>query len=309
MIKQIVQMFPRNIGQAIETALQSNSNQLEEIRLRLNREIELNFSNKVVWIPNSCFSEKDCIYVLNQLSEYSLYRLEDELREGYITIKGGHRVGLAGEVTTENGKLKHIQKVTFFNIRIARELPGIFTPYLELIQENKRYCNTLIIGAPQSGKTTLLRDIARLISDGTSNISSSKVGIIDERSEIAACMDGAPQHNIGRRTDVLDACPKVEGMMMMIRSMSPEVLIVDEIGKEADAYALMEAIYAGVTIICTAHGRSIDELKQRPSFKLLFESGVFQRYIVIKKNSRKEFMTRFYNQSESEIPTYGVLRK
>src|SRR5699024_406472 len=147
-------------------------------------------------------------FMINQLSDYSLYRMEDELREGYITIEGGHRVGLAGKVNTLHGNVKAIQHITFLNIRIAKENIGVAKPVIPYIYSNNYY-NTLLIGPPLTGKTTLLRDLTRLISSGWKNVSPRKVGVIDERSEIGASIKGVPQHNLGLRTDVLDACPKV----------------------------------------------------------------------------------------------------
>src|SRR5690625_1648943 len=288
-MEEIIRLLPERVKDIVVQTIAGRWGQLEEIRLRLYKPIELNFHDGLEWIKDVIFIEKDSNYVLNQLSDHSLYRMEDELREGYITVTGGHRVGLAGEVTTENGKIKQIQYITFFNIRIARELHNIASPYIPYLSHHDTYLNTLIIGPPQTGKTTFLRDLARLISDGTTKMLPQKVGIIDERSEIAASKNGIPQHNIGMRTDVMDACPKVAGMMMMIRSMSPDVLIVDEIGKQADVDALMEAVFAGVTIICTVHGSSIEQLEKRPSMQVLFNHKIFHRIIVLAKDSNECF--------------------
>lgn len=289
---EILRLLPEQIKLAVRHHVATKWMQLEEIRLRLNRPVELNYHDHMEWINDEIFSIRDSVYVLNQLSEHSLYRMEDELREGYITISGGHRVGLAGAVTTDQGKLKQLQHITFFNIRIAKEIYNVATPFIDYLHDEKTFYNSLIIGAPQSGKTTLIRDIARIISDGSKKISAKKVGIIDERSEIAAAIDGIPQHNVGMRTDVMDACPKVAGMMMMIRSMSPEVLIVDEIGKEEDVQAVMEALFSGVTVICTVHGTTVDELKKRPSLRILFQQHVFERMIILKKYTDKQYRVK-----------------
>lgn len=296
-MEQILRLLPKKIKQAVHNQVGNRWGKLQEIRLRLNRAVELNFDHKIEWINDFLFSTYDSVYVLNQLSEHSLYRMEDELREGYITVKGGHRVGLAGEVTTINGQVKQLQHITFFNIRIAKEIKNVATPFIPYLYEEQTYVNTLIIGAPQTGKTTFIRDIARNISNGGRQITAKKVGIIDERSEIAASIHGVPQHNIGTRTDVLDACPKVAGMMMMIRSMSPEVLIVDEIGKEADVQALMETVFAGVTVICTVHGNSVAELKKRPSLRILFLQQVFKRIIILKKSHNKHYKIEIFDEN------------
>ncbi|RPK15695.1 hypothetical protein FH5_01130 [Priestia endophytica] len=220
--------------------------------------------------------------MLSQLSQSSMYMLEEELQKGYITIKGGHRVGLAGRVITENGKVKAIRDITSLNIRIAREKIGIGESLIDSLYDRK-WLNTVIIGAPQSGKTTMLRDLARLVSTGVERkrIPSQKVGIVDERSEIAGCLDGVPQHTFGPRIDVLDACPKAEGMMMLIRSMSPNVLIVDEVGRVEDTEAILEAVHAGVSLILTAHGSSVKDMATRPSLKALIDACIIDRFVLL----------------------------
>ena len=144
----------------------------------------------------------------------------------------------------------------------------------------------MIIGAPQTGKTTLLRDMARLVSSGIQDngIPALKAGIVDERSEIAGCVNGTPQLQFGPRVDVLDACPKAEGMMMMIRSMSPDVLIVDEIGREEDRLAIMEAVNAGITLIMTTHGNNLEEIKKRPLLNHILKQQVFERFIELSRS-------------------------
>ncbi|MDP4169132.1 MAG: stage III sporulation protein AA, partial [Bacillota bacterium] len=168
---------------------------------------------------------------------------------------------------------------------------------------NEGWLHTMIIGAPQTGKTTLLRDIARIISTGNSNMGfqASKVGIVDERSEIAGCINGIPQLTFGHRVDILDACPKAEGMMMMIRSMSPEVLVVDEIGRKEDAEAIMEAVHAGISLVMTTHGNSLTEINKRPSLKEIIDRGIFQRFIILSRKRGPGTITHIVNGTGQEL--------
>lgn len=309
-MEEILRLFPHQMNQQLSRSIHNRWTSLQEIRIRIYQPIELVFDPKVEWIQSPAPTPKEMNFMINQLSEFSLYRLEDELREGYITIEGGHRVGLAGKVNTSQGKVKAIKDITFLNIRIARENIGTARQLIPYIRKSQDYLNTLLIGPPLSGKTTLLRDLARIIASGSDFIHPKKVGIVDERSEIAASLDGIPQHNIGLRADVLDACPKAEGMMMLIRSMSPEILIVDEIGSDEDVQAILEAIHSGVGLICTIHGQSLDELKKRPSLQPIFANNIFQRYIVLDRGKKPGSIKGIYNTFEKDIfKKSGVLPK
>ncbi|MEN1970121.1 stage III sporulation protein AA [Lentibacillus sp. N15] len=299
-MEEILRLFPQPIRKTVQAKVGQRWDVLQEIRIRLGQPIELVFDNQTEWLSRVKPSHQDGMHVLNQISEFSLYRMEDELRDGYVTIQGGHRVGLAGKVNTLHGAVKAIQHIAFMNIRIAKEKIGAANalwPYLY----QQTYQNTLLVGPPQTGKTTIIRDLTRILATGWNHVPAKKVAVIDERSEIAASLKGIPQHNLGFRADVMDACPKAEGMMMMIRSMSPDILIVDEIGSAQDVHALMEAIHAGVVVICTIHGKALFELKKRPSLQPLFDHHVFDRIVVLDKQKTPGQIQTIYNQKEKII--------
>jgi stage III sporulation protein AA len=291
-MKTILSFLPKIIVEHLEQIPLNQQKEIEEIRIRIHRPIELSLGGRTIFLPY-LISEEDAYGLLNKISHHSIYALEEELRRGYITIDGGHRIGLAGKVILENGRVKALRNISSFNIRIAKEKIGIAESLLHALYMHG-WQHTMIIGAPQTGKTTLLRDIARIISTGdpSRGIPAQKVGIVDERSEIAGCVNGVPQLTFGPRVDVLDACPKAEGMMMMIRSMSPEILVVDEIGRVEDTDAILEAVNAGIKLVITTHGESMEEIKKRPSINTILEQGIFQRFVELSRRNGPGTITK-----------------
>ncbi|MCX7747492.1 MAG: stage III sporulation protein AA [Clostridia bacterium] len=287
------------ISQGVKNILNRGSSakfkSLEEIRLRANKplmiknsqgECFLDMEGNMTAKTNRAFvvSQGEIIKTLELMSENSIYAYHEEIKNGFLTLKGGHRIGIAGKVVFDGYHIKNIRDISGLNIRVAREVIGCSQKVIKyILKDEKDIYNTLIISPPQCGKTTLLRDIARVVSDGIGEqgFKGMKVGIIDERSEIAACFRGVPQNRVGIRTDVLDSCPKAMGMTMMLRSMSPNVIITDEIGNLGDQEAVMQLINAGVKIITTAHGYNISGLKSRKEVISLIEEKVFDRYIVL----------------------------
>lgn len=282
---------------------------LEEIRIREDRPLMVVSSGCDIMLTDKgmstldmqrayAVSHEDILETMELISESSIYAFEDELRNGYITLRGGHRVGLAGRVILEGGGVKTIRDITCMNIRVTRELKGISEAVMGYIYRPPRgVYNTIILSPPMAGKTTLLRDIVRNLSNGSRDRPGLKVGVVDERSEIAGCYNGVPQNDIGIRTDVLDCCPKDVGMLMLIRSMSPEVICTDEIGRKSDVDAILEACNAGVGIITTVHAESIEELNRKPYVDILVSSGIFDRYIVLGDSLGKGTIEAIYGGS------------
>lgn len=325
MIETWTACLPDSIRQQLEAIPERLLSKMEEVRIREGRPIEIGFrdehrfineSGDLAKIPKLGYlpTRQDCLFILEMLTEHSMYSYEEQLQKGFITLRGGHRVGMVGQTTVESGKIRHLKDISGFNIRIAREVVGCSRPLLRgiLDQDAHNVHNTLIISPPQQGKTTLLRDFSRQISDGDwptyVNWPSRKVGIVDERSELAACVQGVPTFHVGTRTDVLDGCPKAEGMMMLVRAMSPHVIVVDEIGRDEDAVAIHEVAHAGIRILCSAHGYSIDDIRKRPMFRSLLDSGVFQRYLVIGHNYAQGNIYRIYDGHGKEIHNHILLR-
>ncbi len=270
-------------------------NNLEEIRLRAGKPLMV-FYKKNDWFVTGngrltrslseayLVEQREIIKTLELMSENSIYAYQDEIKSGYITLRGGHRIGLSGKVVLQEGKIRNIKDFNGLNIRIAKEVRGCAKNIIKYIIKNSSdIYNTLIVGPPQCGKTTILRDLSRMLSSGEQeyDFNGMKVGIVDERSEIAACCKGVPQNDVGYRTDVMDGCPKVLGMEMLLRSMSPGIIITDEIGTHGDKDAVLKVLNSGIKIIASAHGYNITELKMREELLSLIKSSAFERYIVL----------------------------
>ncbi|MCL6457451.1 MAG: stage III sporulation protein AA [Gorillibacterium sp.] len=299
----IMDMLPTGIKTVLTKLPLGVLAQVEEIRVREGRSLEILYGGGSSFPaadgtlgndPTCAYTpgREDCARLLDLLTRHSLYSFEEELRRGFITVAGGHRVGLVGRTVLEAGKVRLIRDVAGFNIRIARQVKGCGITILPQLLDRDlgTIHHTLIVSPPQQGKTTLIRDLIRMLSEGSSGLKGSlKVAVVDERSEIAACVRGVPTFDLGPRTDVMDGCPKAEGMMMMIRSMSPEVIAVDEIGTLQDAEAVLEAMNAGIRVIATAHGRNLQEVKNRPALKQLLEDGFFTKMVLLTRQ-RQSFL-------------------
>ena len=195
-------------------------------------------------------------------------------------------MGIAGKTILEGNKIKSVKYISYINLRLSHQIKGCAAPILPYVIKNKRICHTLIISPPRCGKTTLLRDLIRQVSNGSSYLDGVCVGVVDERSEIGGSYQGIPQNDLGIRTDILDCCPKAEGMMMLIRSMSPEVVAVDELGDYEDIHAIESVIHCGCRLFATVHGSSIEDIKRKPLLQRLMQEKIFERYIILHYEKR-----------------------
>ena len=286
----LLKVLPPSIKRCMQRLTEEHYAQLQEIRLRAGGPILLRLRGEEYGLNEAglCKAKEslrllpqDITDILHCMSDFSLYALADEIRQGFITLEGGHRVGLVGKAVLEHNTIKTLKYISGMNIRIAHEIIGCSKPIMPYILSKDKVYHTLIISPPGCGKTTLLRDVIRTLSEGFCGYGPYTVGVVDERSEIAACYQGVPQNRIGERTDVLDACPKVEGMRMLLRSMAPQVIAVDEIGSKEDCVALEEILNAGVSLICSVHGKNIEECLKRPALKELLEKGLFERLVIL----------------------------
>lgn len=287
MKQEILHIMPIGLRDSVEKIL-SEREDAEEIRVRVGQPLELRCGEHSIWMQEK-ITPKDMEEMLTFISQYSIYAYEEEIRQGYLTIEGGNRIGFAGQVRMEADRVCRMVNIRFLNIRIAGERKGCAKKILPWLYEKDELYHTLFISPPGIGKTTFLRDCIRMISNGDGGRKARKVCVIDERSEIAACHLGIPQNDLGKCTDVMDGCPKKEGMMMALRSMSPEVIAVDELGGTEDCRAVEEIMLSGCRILGTMHGSHPMQVVQKAYVP-------FQRYIVLKRQENGERVFEVYDQ-------------
>ena len=227
--------------------------------------------------------------VLENASQASAHTVLEQTRNGFVTLRGGHRIGLCGTVSRRDGEIVSLRYLSSLSIRVARAVVGQAAVVLPELLEDGAFQSTLILGAPGAGKTTLLRDLIRALSDGN-GVPPQRVGVADERGEIAALWQGEAQFYVGRHTDVLDGCPKADGLAILLRGMNPQVLAVDEITDPADVAAMVEAAGCGVALLATAHGSIVEDLRRRPVYRTLLSEGVFRRVVLVgRSDGRRTF--------------------
>ncbi len=302
---EILQIFSVRLRHVLEE-IPMDFEKLQEIRLRVNGPLLVIYGNREYFVTEDGrlsadkagaypVSRNEMQETMEYIGNYSLYAFEDEIRQGFITIQGGHRVGLAGKAVIEAAHVKNIKHISFLNIRLSHQVKGCADKVIPYITTSEGICHTLIISPPRCGKTTLLRDIIRQLSDGDSTRNGVTVGVVDERSEIGACYLGVPQNDLGIRTDILDCCPKADGMLMLVRSMSPAVIAVDEIGQREDVDAIEYVINCGCRLMATVHGSCIDDVKLKPVLGRLVKEKIFERYVILNNRGNAGNVTEIYD--------------
>ncbi|UPA29548.1 stage III sporulation protein AA [Terrisporobacter glycolicus] len=286
---------------------------IEEIRLRINKPLIINGNQKDYFYNekyNKLDSNMDKAYIVTKedveqtfqiICKYSIHSFMDDIKKGFVTLRGGHRVGIVGKAIVENGKVENLKHISSLNIRISKEVKDCSDKVMDhIIKSPTKINNTIIISPPQCGKTTLLRDIVRNLSNGTEkyNFKGVNVALIDERNEIAGSYLGTPQMDVGIRTDIIETCPKDVGIMMVLRSMSPNVIITDEIGTEKDIKALYTALNGGVGLITTVHGDSIEDIRNKKELNNLLDEELFKKVILLSSKRGPGTVEKIYDLQE-----------
>ena len=294
MIDEILRILPSYISNEI---IKLNCSQnITEIRLRTKCKVII-ICGKNEMVLNCIITPKTILDILLSVSKNSIYAIQNDINNGFVVIRGGHRIGISGEVVYVDDKIKNIKNICSLNIRVARQIYGCADMVLPKIISGNNFLNTLIVSPPGCGKTTLIRDIIRQISNGipSLNFNGKNVALIDERGEIASVYEGVASLDVGIRTDIMSNVNKASGMKMMIRSMAPDVIATDEIGKKEDIIAIKEAILSGVKVVFTMHGDSIKSILKNENIKELLNLNIFSKIIVLSNGKIPGIIEKVYD--------------
>ncbi|MBE6038966.1 MAG: hypothetical protein E7218_07205 [Anaerofustis stercorihominis] len=291
----LLKLFDEELREPIKNALNDAT---EEIRLRINRPVELVSANSFRQLGVYASAE-NIRSVIRKALRYSMFAGEDSLREGWISLEGGHRLSFCGRALRKDGKINGMDCFSSVNIRMAREALSASKYILPYIKNSHgQVLSSLIVSPPGVGKTTVLRDIARTLSTEERPL---KVAVADERGEIASCRDGIPMLNIGNRCDVLEMYDKSTAVNMFVRLMSPDVIITDEIGSPEDIKAICDASACGVRVIASAHGNDVNDFFHRSHMKRILDASSFDRFIFITRTNNIITAKKVYDGRLNEV--------
>ena len=282
--EEMIKLLPSGLREVLQK-MNLDVAGLQEIRLRAEQPAVI-LSHGKEYVSQTVIHRRQLEETLAYLGNYSLYAYEEEIRRGYLSLPGGHRVGIAGRVVVEDGNIRTITAISSLNLRFAHQILGCADEVIPFLWQDGALQSTLIVSPPGFGKTTLLRDLIRQLSDGNAYGPGLRVGVVDERSELAGSYRGRPQNDLGMRTDVLDACPKALGMLLLLRSMSPQVIAVDELGEEQDLRVLHMAASGGCSLLATVHGAGEEDAARRLGGEYMRE--MFARIVILKGRGRME---------------------
>lgn len=291
--EQAAKVLPQPLREGAMALDRGRRAKTEELRLRVGQPVAVVLDGQEFVLSTACVTPRDLEQLADLASQASLHTVLPQLCQGYITISGGHRLGLCGRAVMREGRICGLRDFSSANLRIARQVTGAARPVVRDLWVNDRPANTLILAPPGLGKTTLLRDLIRCFSAGD-GYPPRRVGLADERGEVAALWEGRPQLDLGPRTDVVEGCPKADGLMLLLRAMNPQVLAVDEITDPADVDALEQAAGCGASLLATAHGWDRADLERRPLYRQLLSAGILERLVYI----RREGTARVYTTEE-----------
>lgn len=286
--EEIIEVLPKCVQQIFLRA-GLDFEKMQEIRMRSEKPLQIVYDGEKYFLDQdgrllrtpkrgSIIGREQIKEAIGYMADYSMYAFGEELKQGFLTMRGGHRVGIAGKTILQQQQIMGMKYISSLNIRIAHEKKGCSDKVLPYLFFHEHLCHTLIISPPGCGKTTLLRDLIRKLSNG-----GYMVGVVDERGEIGASYMGIPQNDVGVQTDLLDACPKAEGILMLIRSMAPEIIAVDEIGRKEDVDALYYGRNSGCVLMATVHGDSFEEILQKQWIGDMVKKGCFERYLLLER--------------------------
>ncbi len=279
--RQAAEVLPEHLRRAALARCADEQAVAEELRLRSGQKMSLLGPEGETSISEEPVTGQDLQAVLDRATEFSAYRCAGSIRQGYVTVRGGCRVGICGTAVLRGGEIATVGELSSLSIRRARAALGVAKDVYPKLWSEGSFESTLILSPPGGGKTTLLRDLIRCLSKGSQTHPALRVAVVDERGEIAAARGGCAQFDVGPHTDILTGTEKAEGISMLLRAMNPQVIAVDEITAPEDIRAMTVAANCGVAFLATVHGRDLDELRRRKLCRELLDTELFHQFIVL----------------------------